>query len=71
MAKLIKMGTDEDQSHAMRTIPAVLQREETAAQIVALMQSRFDRPGPEEMRQILQSADQQITALQHPAVLPS
>lgn len=70
MAKVLRMGGEGEVS-AVRTIPTVLQREETAAQIVALMQSRFDRPGPEEMRQILQSADQQITGLQLPGALPS
>lgn len=63
MAKVLNMGHEED-GMKVRTIPSILQREETAAQIVALMQSRFDRPGPEEMKQILQAAEQQITGLQ-------
>jgi len=63
MAKILNMA-DEDNTTAMRSIPSVLQREETAAQIVALMQSRFDRPGPEEMKQILKAAEQQVTGLQ-------
>lgn len=63
MAKVLNMG-GESELPALRTIPTLLQREETAAQIVALMQSRFDRPGPDEMRQILQAAEQQITGLQ-------
>jgi hypothetical protein len=62
MAKVLNMGTDSVAS-PVRTIPHLLQREETAAQIVALMLSRFDRPGPEEMNQILESARQQITGL--------
>jgi hypothetical protein len=48
----------------VRTIPTLLQREETAARIVALMMALFDRPGPIEMKQILETAEQQITALQ-------
>jgi hypothetical protein len=64
MAKVLNMRDGEGRGSEMRTIPTVLQREETAAQIVAVMQSRFDRPGPEEMREILKAADQQITALQ-------
>jgi len=63
MAKMLNMGGESDELR-VRTIPALLQREETAAQIVALMQSRFDRPGPEEMKQILKAAEQQITGLQ-------
>jgi hypothetical protein len=63
MAKILSMAT-ESEAPQVRTIPTFLQREETAAQIVALMQSRFDRPGPDEMRQILEAVDQQITALQ-------
>lgn len=62
MTKLLNMETGDDGMKA-RMIPACLQREETAAQIVAIMQSRFDRPGPEEMKQILKAAEQQIIAL--------
>ncbi len=65
MAEVIRMG-GESKGTNIRTIPDVLQREETAAQIVALMMARIDRPGPEEMRRILNSADQQITGLQIP-----
>jgi len=53
----------EEPALATRTIPSFLQREETAAQVVALMQARFDRPGPEEMQEILKCAAQQVTAL--------
>jgi hypothetical protein len=63
MAKMLNMGSGEATS-ATRTIPHLLQREETAAQIVALMRSRFDRPGPDEMKQILNAAEQQIIGLQ-------
>lgn len=63
MAKLLNMGS-EQAGLGVRSIPQFLQREETAAQIVALMQSRFDRPGPEEMKQILKAAEQQIIGLQ-------
>lgn len=59
---MLSMG-EESEALQVRTIPTFLQREETAAQIVALMQSRFDRPGPEEMQEILKCACEQITAL--------
>ena len=62
MAKMLSMGTESETSQ-VRTIPTLLQREETAAQIVALMQARVDRPGPEEMRLILEAAGQQLTTL--------
>lgn len=39
-----------------------IRREEIAAQIVALMQADFSRPGPQEMKQILDCAAGQITA---------
>ena len=72
MARMIEFGGGGGESTPKsRTIPALLQREETAAQIVSLMQSRFDRPGPEEMKQILQAAEQQITGLQLQSVPPS
>jgi len=51
----------EEKAPAM---PLFLQREETAAQIVALMLAKFTRPGPDEMREILKRAEQQITGLQ-------
>jgi hypothetical protein len=70
MAKVVRMG-GEDVRSTVRTIPSLLQREETAAQIVALMQARIDRPGPEEMQRILESASQQLIGLQLPDVLPS
>jgi hypothetical protein len=63
MAKVLNMVGETNES-AIRTIPSVLQREETAAQIVSLMQARFDRPGPEEMKQILEAASQQVIGLQ-------
>ena len=45
----------------------ILAREEIAAQIVALMQAKFTRPGPEEMLAILHCAELQVTALLPPA----
>jgi hypothetical protein len=39
-----------------------VQREQLAAQIVAVMQSAFARPSPTEMRHIMRLADEQITA---------
>lgn len=63
MAKVLTIGPEQPLS-TERILPLFLQREETAAQIVALMQSRFDRPGPEEMLQILECAEQQIIGSQ-------
>lgn len=62
MAKMLNMGGG-DKSPAVRTIPHLLQREEAAAQVVAIMQARIDRPGPEEMQQILHAASEQIVSL--------
>ena len=45
------------------TMPDFLVREETAAQIVAMMQAKFTRPGPQEMLQILRCAEQQVKGL--------
>jgi hypothetical protein len=42
----------------------LMRREQIAAQIVAIMQAHFSRPGPEEMKEILECAEGQITALQ-------
>jgi hypothetical protein len=62
MAEILEMGTKHDA--ATLNLPAFLQREETAAQIVALMQAKFNRPGPQEMREILRCVEQQIAAIQ-------
>jgi hypothetical protein len=64
MAKVINIGGEVDSPSMPASLPDFLQREETAAQIVALMQAKFNRPGPEEMKEILKCAEQQITALQ-------
>ena len=72
MAMVVNIGGAEPEPPSVRTIPVLLQREETAAQIVALMCARIDRPGAEEMRQILEAASQQVTGLRHlPGVLLS
>jgi hypothetical protein len=42
----------------------LIRREQIAAQIVAVMRAHFSRPGPDEMREILQCAEGQITALE-------
>jgi hypothetical protein len=70
MAKLIRFG-GEPEAKISVTLPPFLQREEIAAQIVALMQAKFTRPGPEEMLEILKCAEQQVTALQLQPSLPS
>jgi hypothetical protein len=42
----------------------LIRREQIAAQVVAVMRAHFSRPGPEEMREILECAEGQVTALQ-------
>lgn len=64
MADVMTMRGKPPEESASRLLPTFLQREETAAQIVALMQAKFTRPGPDEMREILRCAERQITALQ-------
>ena len=61
-AEIFEMGPKQES--AAVNLPLFLQREETAAQIVALMQAKFTRPGPQEMIEILKCAEQQITGLQ-------
>jgi hypothetical protein len=48
------------------TIPGevLIRREQIAAQIVAIMRAHFSRPEPQEMKEILQCAEGQVTALQ-------
>ena len=47
-------------------MPDLIWREQIAAQIIALMQADFRRPGPKEMREVLKCAEDQITALMQP-----
>jgi hypothetical protein len=49
----------------------LIRREQIAAQIVAVMQAHFTRPGPQEMQEILRCAEGQITAQQLSPVLLS
>ena len=42
----------------------LIRREQIAAQIVAVMQAHFTRPGPQEMQEILRCAEGQIIAQQ-------
>jgi len=58
MDKVIRIGEPRHLSGQ-----GLLTREQIAAQIVAVMQAHFSRPGPEEMQQILRCAEGQITAL--------
>lgn len=63
MADVITMRSAESEERPPTSLPAFLKREETAAQIVALMQAKFVRPGPEEMLQILKCAELQVAGL--------
>jgi hypothetical protein len=56
--KIIKMGGEQPLSGEV-----LIRREQIAAQVVAVMQAHFSRPGPDEMKEILRCADGQITAL--------
>jgi hypothetical protein len=62
MADVISMRASQAEERPF-ALPSFLQREETAAQIVALMSARFSRPEPQEMLQILECARQQVTGL--------
>jgi hypothetical protein len=42
----------------------LIRREQIAAQVVAVMQAHFSRPGPQEMKEILHCAEGQVIALQ-------
>lgn len=64
MADVIAMTGKSEIHEGPLVLPTFLQREETAAQIVALMQAKFSRPGPEEMLEILKCAELQVIALQ-------
>lgn len=48
----------------------LIRREQIAAQVVAVMRAHFSRPGPDEMKQILQCAGGQVTALELSRPLP-
>jgi len=61
--KLIEIPVNTNQVLQPTAMPLFLRREEIAAQIVALMQAKFTRPGPDEMLQILKCAEQQIIGL--------
>jgi hypothetical protein len=55
--------------------PDLIWREQMAAQIVALMQADFKRPGPAEMKEVLKCVEGQIAGLNYqqpspPNVLP-
>ncbi len=61
MAKLIDFsGSSSQPNHGI----GLMEREQLAAQIVAIMQAHFTRPGPEEMKEVLRSATEQVNALQ-------
>ncbi len=48
--------------------PDLIWRERMAAQIVAIMQADFKRPGPEEMKEVLKCVEGQIRAIMPPAL---
>ena len=63
--KVVRMGGEKP-----LTAEEIIRREQMAAQMVAIMQAHFTRPGPEEMLKILHCAELQITGLL-PASPPS
>ena len=42
----------------------LIRREQIAAQVIAVMRAHFSRPEPQEMKEILYCAEDQITVLQ-------
>jgi hypothetical protein len=56
--KVVTMGGENPLSGEV-----LIRREQIAAQVVAVMQAHFSRPGPEEMSEILRCAEGQVTAL--------
>lgn len=58
MSNVIKFGGETKPSG-----DELIRREQIAAQVVAVMQAHFSRPGPDEMKEILRCAEGQITAL--------
>lgn len=59
MGKLVTL-----EGQPVRESLGAIEREQLAAQVVAVMQAHFTRPGPEQMKQVLNSAVDQVTALQ-------
>ena len=57
--KVVTMGGDKALSGEV-----LIRREQIAAQVVAVMQAHFTRPGPDEMKEILRCAEGQVIALQ-------
>lgn len=41
----------------------IIRKEQIASQVVAIMQADWNRPSPEEMKDILKAASQQIDAI--------
>jgi hypothetical protein len=62
-AEVISMRGSTQAEDRACALPLFLKKEETAAQIVALMQARFSRPEPQEMLEILKCAEMQVTGL--------
>ena len=64
MAKILQMH--EDRHDKVLKMPlGCRDAEETASQIVALMQAKFSRPTPKEMLQILHCTEDQISAIRN------
>jgi hypothetical protein len=63
MANVVEIHSSTNKANNPLHLPDFLQREETAAQTVALMQARFSRPKPQEMLEILKCAEMQVTGL--------
>jgi len=58
--KIVTMGGEQPPLNG----EVLIRREQLAAQVVAVMQAHFTRPGPQEMKEILRCAEGQVTALQ-------
>jgi hypothetical protein len=62
MAKIFQIR--QTQQPATRILPKCWEREETAAQLVAIMQAKFSHPSSQEMLEILRCTEQQISSMQ-------
>jgi hypothetical protein len=66
MGKILGMGPGQANDAF-----GVIEREQLAAQVIAIMQAHFRRPGPQEMNQVLVTAQKQLEAMRLAGALPS
>jgi hypothetical protein len=64
MAKIMEIRKSQNHN-VIPIVPECREMEETAAQIVALMQARFSKPTPKEMLKILHCTEGRIFAMRN------